>query len=498
MIKADNISFSYTDIPLFTGASFTVGDGMKVGVVGPNGAGKSTLFNILLKKLDIDGGSLEITGSVEIVPQEVKHDPLMEASDTVRKYLDTDGLWSDFDLETMLRGLELTTLSIYSSPRNLSGGQKTKLALARALLARPDTLLLDEPTNFLDVEGKQWVMNFLSHYPHTLLLISHDLKLMDKYIDKVIALNPQTRTLDEYNGTYSTYITVKKQQEDVLKRQIITEQKHLKHMKKGLERMKRNKSKKGVRQRTLLRKRIQKIQDALPELPKEMRTMKFRLRDPAWIGEAPIIAKHLYKSYGDTQVLNDVSLTILRYQKIALIGPNGVGKSTLIKILMDRLQPDKGTVLKDEKLKVGYYSQEFETFDMEKTIIQAMQERTQEPESLIRSLLGGFLFSGNKIYQPIGTLSGGEKTRLSIAMLLIKDYNLLILDEPTTYLDVLSQRIILEALKRYKGSMLIVSHTEDFIRELQPTRAMLLPENRVVDWSDDLLDRVSDIEEDTF
>lgn len=490
MIKATNITYAYTDSPLFEKGTFTVGDGMKVGLVGPNGAGKSTMFNLILGKDQVEEGSLEVTGTVSLVPQEVKHDPAMEAAWNIREYINPYAMKEDHELEAILRGLEFNRVDLNSSTKGLSGGQKTKLALARSLISEPDLLLLDEPTNFLDIEGKKWVMSFLASYPNTLLIISHDLKLLDRHIDKVISINPQSKTIEEYNGNYSTYVSVKKQQEEIVKRHIVTEQKHLKHMKKGLQRLARNTSKKGVRQRVMLKKRIQRIEDALPEMPKELKTMHFALRDPAWVGKVPIMAKHISKSYGGNAVLQDVSLTIQRYERIALIGPNGVGKSTFIKIIMNMIEPDNGSLIPDEKLKIGYYSQEFETFDMEKTVMETMLKHT-EIESYARALLARFLFRRDKIDQKVSTLSGGEKTRLSIALLLAKDYNVLVLDEPTTYLDVLSQRIILEALKAYKGTMLVVSHTEDFIRELKPTRALILPENNVVDWTDELLERVS-------
>ena len=490
MIRATDISFSYTDIPLYSG-SFSVVDGQKVGVVGPNGAGKSTLFKLIMKMEPVDRGKLLVEGTIGYVPQEIKRDPEMEKAFDIRSYIDPYSRKHDFELRKMLDGLELEALLLEGTLMHLSGGQKTRLALARALLMEPEILLLDEPTNFLDKEGKKWVMNFLSQYPNTLLLISHDLKLMDNYIDKVIALSPLEKTIEEYIGNYTNYIKVKKQKEDLLKRQILNEQKHIKHMKEGLIKMARFTSEKGVRARIRLKRRVEKLEANLPEMPKELRRIRFKLLEPAWIGEMPIMAKHISKSYGEEPILEDVSLSIRRYERIALIGPNGVGKSTLIKILMGILPPDEGSIIPDEKLKIGYYSQEFENFDMELTIMETVQKQTNLGEGYTRPLLARFLFSGDKVYQKVGSLSGGEKTRLSIVLLLLKDYNMLILDEPTTYLDMLSQRVLLEALKQYKGTLLIVSHTEEFIQELKPSRALILPENKIVPWSDDWLEEVS-------
>ncbi|CAN5287891.1 hypothetical protein BH10PAT1_BH10PAT1_5970 [soil metagenome] len=182
----------------------------------------------------------------------------------------------------------------------------------------------------------------------------------------------------------------------------------------------------------------------------------------------------------------------MRGERIALIGPNGVGKSTFIKILMGFLEADSGTVIKNENLKIGYYSQEFETFDMEKTVVETFTDAVGQSEGFARAFLGRYMLSGNKIYQKVTTLSGGEKTRLAISLLTANNYNLLILDEPTTYLDVLSQRIILEALKEYKGAMLIVSHTPEFIAELNPTRAYIFPDEKTVYWENSLVNKISE------
>lgn len=494
MIKATNIGFSYTDIPLFTGGNFTIGRGVKAAIVGPNGAGKSTLFNLILGTHELDQGEITTVGTIAYVPQEVKYDINMDKATTVRQYIDPSSEHHDFQLEQMMSGLELKSLSLTSAPKNLSGGQKTKLALIRALLIEPDNLLLDEPTNFVDIAGKKWVMNVLSRYPHTLLLISHDIRLLDEYIGKVIALNPRAKTIEEYKGNYTKYLAIKKQQDDLLKRTIITEQKHLKQMKKSLVKMARYTSDKGVRQRTQLKKRIQKIEVNLPPLPAEIRGIRFKLLEPARVGELPIIVKNVSKRFGDNEVLSDLSFSIMRDERIAILGHNGVGKSTLIKIIMGLLEPDNGQIIRDDKLKVGYYSQEFESFDMDISVLDTIHKFSPATnESYIRPLLARFLFRANKIFQKVGSLSGGEKTRLSMAMLLVKDFNFLVLDEPTTYLDILSQRIILEALKEYRGTMLLVSHTEEFVKELRPSKALLLPENTLVDWSNDLLEKVSEV-----
>lgn len=487
------MSFGYSGIPLYKDVSFRIGKGQKVGLVGQNGAGKSTLFKLLLQEEFPRTGSVRIDGTISHVPQEVNHDPLLEKAATIREYIDPENKKEDKELLEMLAGFEMPYVNIYEKPQQMSGGQKTKFALARALIAEPDVLILDEPTNFMDTAGKAWVMQFLSTYPKTLLLVSHDLALIDNSIDKVLGIDPMKKTVEEYKGNYTLYKKIKKEKDELLKRQVIKEQKHIAQMEEAVLKMAGNKSKKGVRQKMNLKHRLERMKEKLPEMPKELKTIKIVLPEPAWVGEIPLKALNIHKMYDYNMILGDLSLVLRRGERVALIGHNGAGKSTFLKILVGLVTPDGGEVIKDPKLSVGYYSQEFETFDLKKTVLDTVWDDLGMPEAKVRGFLARFLFDSTKIRQPIMTLSGGEKTRLAIALLMLRDYNLLVLDEPTTYLDVLSQRIILDALKEYKGSMLVVSHTEEFIRELQPSRAILLPDERVVDWHDSLLAKVEEI-----
>ncbi len=484
MIKASNISFSYGHKPILEAANFVVGNNQKVGLVGPNGAGKSTLFNIIAQRELPEDGNIEIQGIVELVPQEVKRDPTLEHSHTIRSYIDCTGQIEDYHLRKMLDGLEASELNLDDKPLHLSGGQKTKLAIARALLLEPDILLLDEPTNFLDLAGKKWVMNFLATYPNTVIIISHDLALLNQAIDKVLSVNPHTHAIDEYTGNYQSYVRQKKQNDELLKRTVQIKQKQISNLVDASHKV-------GVKQRIALQNRIAKLQENLPELPKELRSLKMRLPEPAHVGELPIMIKDIDKSYEGKPVLYDVSLSIKKGERVALIGPNGAGKSTFIKAALGVLEPDSGNVIKDDNLKIGYYSQEFEQFDFSQNLFEFVTEKTHQPEWLVRGILGKFMFSGDKIYQNISTLSGGEKTRLAIALLLADNNNLLVLDEPTTYLDVMSQRVILESLKVYTGAMLIVSHTPEFIRELNPSRALFLPANRILYWDPEMAEQVA-------
>jgi ATP-binding cassette, subfamily F, member 3 len=283
-------------------------------------------------------------------------------------------------------------------------------------------------------------------------------------------------------------VKLKAEKEELLKRQIRVKEQQIARMEKGLQRM----SGPGLLKVKQIH-RIEKAKEQLPEMPREIKSFTIRLPEPSRVGELPIRAMNISKSYGDLSVIDDLSFTMYRNERVALIGSNGSGKSTLIKLLLKRLEPDEGEIIHDSALKVGYYSQEFETFNFKNTVIDTFMGHTSQNEGFSRAFLGRFMFPGEKVFQKIETLSGGEKTRLAIAMLTGKDNNMLVLDEPTTYLDVLSQRIILESLKQYQGTMLIVSHTPEFLKELEPKRALLMPEQKVVPWSEELLDRIDEI-----
>ena len=486
MLQVIDLAFGFGDKPLYSGVNFRVSKGQKIGLVGPNGSGKSTLLSIIMGEERGYTGKVSLSGTIGLVPQEIKNDPVMENSKTVREYVDPNNQYADFEINKMFKGLELS-ISFDHDPRTLSGGQKTKLALARALFENPDILLLDEPTNFMDMAGKEWVMRFLANYKGAVIVISHDLELMDLAIDKILAVTPYNGRIEEYKGNYTEYLKLKTDKEKNLKKELEIKTRHLKRTEE------RYNNSRAVATKSILRRKVEREREALPEVPQELRKISIRLPEPRRIGEVPIKAIEIKKSYGSLEVLRGVDFTILREEKIALIGPNGSGKSTFIKILMDMIKPDSGEVRRNSELSTGYYSQEFETFDFNKSVMETFIEATKMNEGMARSFLGKFMFAGDKQLQRVGSLSGGEKTRLSIACLTGKDNNLLILDEPTTYLDVMSQRVILESLKEYKGTMIIVSHEPEFMKELKPTKAYLFPEHSMKYWDDELLDKLSDV-----
>jgi len=493
MIQVNNISFSHSGELLYQDASFSLPKGKKAGLVGLNGAGKSTLFRLLLKEEWPDEGKVRVEGTVALVPQEVKRDLRQESARNIREYLLGAKPLSDKKMLDLMKEVELNDLSLDESPKNLSGGQKTKLALIYALLIEPDILLLDEPTNFLDSAGKKWVMHFLANYKKSLLIVSHDLDLLDQHIDKVVYINKQTRQFEEYRGTYSQFKKLKADRDEHLTRYIKNQQQKMMRLKKSVERLRRSNVEKVIRQRVNLERRILKMEVNLPQLPQEVVNIKLHLPTPAHIGSLPLLVKDLQVGYEGNEILSGVNFSIQKGQRIALIGQNGVGKTTLIKTIMGEIEPTNGLIRLDNNAKIGYYSQEFESFEMGEGVFETILKTTQATEGQVRAFLAKFMFTRDAFKQQVGTLSGGEKTRLAIALLMLRDNNFLILDEPTTYLDVLSQRIILEALKLYQGTMMVVSHTPDFLKELKPHKALLLPEEDYVFWDDALLTRASEM-----
>lgn len=493
MIKVTDLTFAYGSGPVFNRASFYIGRCRKVGLVGPNGAGKSTLFKLLTGQEVSQGGRLEVAGRVGFVPQEVTFDPDLEAAPTIREYLDPEGKRKPHELTRLLAGLEASDLDLAGKPTKLSGGQKTKLALARALLSEPDILLLDEPTNFMDQAGKRFVMDFLARYPHTLIVVSHDLELLGPHIDEVHFVNEQSRQLDVYKGDYSQFLKLKKARDEWLTRQITAKQKHIKKMEKALPRLYQFTSKKGVRARVRQQQRIEREKAALPPLPHQRKNFSFNLPVPALSGELPVRFLGVSKAYGAHQVLNRLDFSVYRREKFLLLGPNGAGKSTIIKLIMGGAEPDAGSVELGTNLQVGYYSQELENFNPRERLLDLVIRTGKVDQGRARGFLDKFLFGRDKVHQIIATLSGGEKTRLAVALLLLAPHNLLVLDEPTTYLDPLSQRLVLEALKEYQGTLVLVSHVEDFVRELAPDRALLMPEGRTVLWDEKYLAKVGQV-----
>jgi ATP-binding cassette subfamily F protein 3 len=399
--------------------------------------------------------------------------------------------YSTKELSNQSSKRERSGVTLDRQVQTLSGGQKTKLALARLLFQSPDLLLLDEPTNFLDVEATGWLMEFLAHYRGALLIISHDLDLLDTSITKVLRLNEFTHKLEEYRGTYSNYLTITGDALALMEKTKAQQEREIARLRKTSEKL-RGYGATRVSQRIAMDKRIAALEQSMPQLPQTSRKIKidFPVRQPS--AQLVIKADKLSKSYGPRQIFHKVSFTVERGQRLVVVGLNGVGKTTLLRVLLNLTPLNAGTVTIGERVRLGYYAQENEGLDYENTVLQEASAVLPADTKRVRGVLGRFLFNGDRVFQRIGTLSGGEKTRLALAKMVLDGPNLLVLDEPTSHLDVLSRNIIGDSLGQYPGTILAVTHDVEFVRALRPDTLLIMPEGKLLPYAtehDELLKR---------
>ncbi|MGH2479702.1 MAG: ABC-F family ATP-binding cassette domain-containing protein, partial [Ktedonobacteraceae bacterium] len=383
--------------------------------------------------------------------------------------------------EQMISGLNLGGVELDRLVSTLSGGQKTKLALVRLLFQAPDLLLLDEPTNFLDVEATGWLMEFLERYRGALLIISHDLDLLDTSITKILRLNEFTHKIEEYRGTYTHYLTITGDALALMEKTKAQQQREVARLRKTSEKL-RGYGATRVSQRISVDKRIAELQASAPQLPQASRKMKidFPVREPS--GRLVVTAENLGKSYGTRELFRNITFQVERGQRLVLVGLNGVGKTTLLRTMLGITTLTTGTFTLDEHVRLGYYAQENEGLDYDNIVLNEATSVLPEDAKRVRGVLGRFLFNGERVFQSIGTLSGGEKTRLALAKMVLDGPNLLVLDEPTSHLDVLSRTIIGEALGSYRGTIVAVTHDVDFVRDLRPDTLLLMPEGKTIPY----------------
>lgn len=534
MLQVNRIQLAYGPRLVLDDVSFTVAPGEKAGLIGVNGAGKSSLLKIVAGVQESDGGNIMRPRSFGYLSQDVAHETPVIGGGTVRDYIfNSTGLdrailnyealtgqmataspsempqllehleqeqselerlgyyEADARAEQLIAGLNMSGVTLERMVQTLSGGQKTKLALARLLFQSPALLLLDEPTNFLDVEATGWLMEFLERYNGALLIISHDIDLLDKGINKVLRLNEFTHHLEEYRGTYSHYLTATGDALALMERTKAQQEREIARLRKTSQKL-RGYGATRVSQRIAVDKRITSIEQSKPVLPQHSRRMKidFTVRQPS--GQIVLRADRLSKSYGSHEVFHNISFQIERGQRLVIIGLNGAGKTTLMRSLLDLTPLNAGKVIQGDRVRLGYYAQENEGLDYDNIVLNEANAILPEDSKRVRSMLGRFLFTGDRVFQRVGTLSGGEKTRLALAKMVLDGPNLLMLDEPTTHLDVLSRNIIGEALGNYNGTIVAVTHDIEFVRHLRPDTLLLMPEGRVIPYSsehDDLLKR---------
>jgi ATPase subunit of ABC transporter with duplicated ATPase domains len=514
---------------LITGASFSVQSGDRIGLVGRNGAGKTTLMRILKGDQAPNEGSVLRSGVVGYFSQEAALPDLEHADATAlerilmareigamqrkiehaRKRLydltgeERDrgilrfsrlndefeakgGLVAEAHAKRMAAALGIGNDELDQSVATMSGGQRRRVELARILFAETDILLLDEPTNHLDLDAKAWLVEWLAAYRGGMLVVSHDLPLLDEAITSVLAL--ENNKIEPYRGNYSHYLVERERRRDQKERERKHQDEVIHRLEDNIRRF-RGKTEKMARVAKTMETRVERMKRDLVELERRGKSVRVDFPQPEPSGRVPLAATGLAKSFGDNLVFVDIEFAVEREERMLLIGLNGAGKTTLLRILAGVEGADLGEVSLGHQASLGYYAQEHEQIIPGKTVIDHM-ESADLPDSTKRALLGRFLLA-DKVEQDAATLSGGEKTKLALAMLVAERPNVLLLDEPTNNLDPQAKEALLEALTIYAGTIVMVSHDTDFVAQLMPDRAMLMPDGEMKYFDEDLLDLVA-------
>ncbi|HEV7764374.1 MAG TPA: ABC-F family ATP-binding cassette domain-containing protein [Thermoanaerobaculia bacterium] len=504
MISFANVSKQYGKQVLFVEASFQLNPGEKAGLVGPNGAGKSTLFRMIIGEEAPDDGVVNVPKKLAIgyFKQEVDEmsgrsvldeaiagsgrlgdlhhelielehfmgDPSREDYDKVlerfgvvqEEYQHQGGYELEARAREVLHGLGFADNQIDGDVGAMSGGWKMRVSMAKILLGKFDVLLLDEPTNHLDIESIVWLERFLKSVPSTILMTSHDRDFMNRIVTKIVEIDDGD--INSFSGNYDFYVGEREQREANQEAQYARQQAKLAKEQRFIDRFSAHAAKAAqVQSRVKMLEKQERI-----ELPKKRKTVKFDFRSPQRSGEDVVAMKSVSKSYGPRTIYNSFDFHVRRGERWCVMGKNGAGKSTLLKMISGAIEPDAGSVRLGASLKMGYFSQQaLDVLDAELTVWEQMQkEFPLESIGTLRSILGAFQFSGDDVDKKIRSLSGGEKSRLVMARMLLDPPNFLVLDEPTNHLDLATKEMLVEALHDFGGTMLFVSHDRTFLRGL--------------------------------
>ncbi|WP_296605619.1 ribosomal protection-like ABC-F family protein [Nocardioides sp.] len=515
---------------LMENVSFRVAAGDKVGLVGRNGAGKTTLTKILAGEALPAAGTVQTTGEVGYLPQDPRiGDPEVLARDRIlsarglddvvrrlrqaetdmgsdkpsvrekamRRYERADaelhaggGYAAESEAAQIASSLGIDERLLHQPLKTLSGGQRRRVELARILFSGAETLLLDEPTNHLDADSIVWLRDFLKAHKGGLIVISHDTGLLEATVNKVLHLDANRAEIDVYNMGWKAYLTQRETDEKRRKRERMNAENKAKTLTDQANKMRAKATKAQAAQSML--KRAEKLLAGVETERQSDKVARIKFPAPAPCGKTPLTASELSKSYGSLEVFTDVDLAIDKGSRVVILGLNGAGKTTLLRILAGVDQPDTGAVVPGHGLKIGYYAQEHETLDVDRTVLENMQSSApQLTDTEARSVLGSFLFSGEDAHKPAKVLSGGEKTRLALAALVVSSANVLLLDEPTNNLDPASREEVLAAIRTYEGAIVLVTHDEGAVLALEPDRVLILPDGVEDLWNAEYADLVS-------
>jgi ATPase subunit of ABC transporter with duplicated ATPase domains len=513
--------------PVVEGLNLVLRPGDKVGVVGRNGAGKTSTLRVLAGEEPASGGSVVRRGAVGYLRQDPRQHraddqdtglehvlsarglvdlarrlekariQLEESADERRvarfarledEYRLAGGYQAESEAKAITAGLGLPQDRLTLPVHALSGGERRRLELSRILFGGSDLLLLDEPTNHLDVDAKGWLMRFLASYKGALMVVSHDLALLDASITRILHLGRDG--VVEYRGSYSQYREARRSDEVRLTKLASRQEAEIRRLKTLADSM-RGQTAKRARKAKTLDTRAEKLAAKKVQGPAHERKVRFRFPPPPHAGRTVLVVNDLAKSYGGPPVFQEVSFDVGRGERLLVMGLNGAGKTSLLRILIGEATADAGAFRLGHGAEIGYYAQEHEGLRDGIDVLTHMKEASSGDDLMLRTLLGMFDLHGDVAFQDAGTLSGGEKTKLALAQLVAGRKNLLLLDEPTNNLDPPSRTAIAEALQGWPGAMILVSHDPEFVEALRPARVLLMPDGQLDHWSDDYLELVT-------
>ena len=520
-MKIDNLSLSFGTAEVYKNLTVEFNQNDKVGIIGVNGAGKTTLFKLILGELTPDVGTITVSSKIGYLPQVIEDNfdkemsvfdyllsarPIKELENkltnlyeqiateknehNLKKYMkditkveDELTYYEQYNAESellkIIAGMNIDDTLLDLKLKNLSGGQKSKIAFARLLYSKPETLLLDEPTNHLDLDTKDYIIEYLKNYKGLILVISHDTSFLDEITNKTLYIDKNKKTGTLYNGSYSKYEKIKKERELATSRLHDKQQKEEEKLKEIISRYIRGNEKKANIAKDR-QKKLEKLLSEKVEVEKKNKYTKFKINIKYPSYSIPISCNNLTFGYTEENLLyQNLTFDLIRGEKFLIVGENGIGKTTLLKLIMNILTPLEGSINISEKTLIGYYAQEHDLLNKEKTIKENFSDSGLTDYEL-RRFLGSFLFTNDDIFKKINILSPGERSRVALAKIALSGANTLLLDEPTNHLDPMTQLIIADTFKDYEGTMLVVSHNLEFVDNLGIERMLLLPSGRIL------------------